>query len=93
MFRKKIWAILIVVMFIGLIGSYAYYHHQRYKHLAVHEEGMMYRSAWVEPDVFSELIETYQFRTVVNLCKPGEMGEDRWEKQREAGPTTLLGDR
>jgi hypothetical protein len=73
------------VAVIGAVGGgLAYRHHHRYKHLAIHEDGMVYRSAWVEPDVLSELIEKYQFRSVVNLCKPGEMGEARWEAQREA---------
>ncbi|MCH8829776.1 MAG: dual specificity protein phosphatase family protein, partial [Planctomycetes bacterium] len=59
-------------------------HHRRYKHLVAHEEGMMYRSAWLEPDALAEVIEKYQIRTVVNLCNPGEMGEERWVKEREA---------
>lgn len=60
------------------------YRHKRYKHFAVHQEGLVYRSAWLRPDVFSELIERHQLRTIVNLCKPGELGEDRWNKQRVA---------
>jgi hypothetical protein len=76
---------LSILAVIGAVaGGLAYRHHHRYKHLATHENGMVYRSAWVEPDVLSELIEEYQFRAVVNLCKPGEMGEARWEAQREA---------
>lgn len=65
-------------------GLFAYQSHQRYKHLAVHEPGMVYRSAWVEPDVMSELIEKYQIRAVINLCNPGEMGEQRWIDERRA---------
>ena len=45
---------------------------------------MVYRSAWLEPDVFSELIEKHQIRAVVNLCAPGEMGEHRWAVERDA---------
>jgi hypothetical protein len=78
---KAILFTLAVASAIG--GGYAYQHHKRYKHIAVHEPGMMYRSAWVEPDVMAELIEKYQIRTVVNLCAPGEMGEHRWALERE----------
>ncbi len=67
----------------GVLGL-LYYRHQRYKHLAVHEEGMVFRSAWLKPDAFSELIEQHQLRTVLNLCKPGELGEQRWIDQRKA---------
>jgi protein tyrosine phosphatase (PTP) superfamily phosphohydrolase (DUF442 family) len=79
------------IIFLGILaaaslaaGLFAYRHHHRYKHLAVHETGMVYRSAWVEPDVMSELIEEYQIRAVINLCNPGEMGEQRWIDQRSA---------
>jgi protein tyrosine phosphatase (PTP) superfamily phosphohydrolase (DUF442 family) len=79
------------IIFFGLVaavslatGLFAYQQHHRYKHLAVHERGMVYRSAWVEPDVMSELIEKHQIRAVVNLCNPGEMGEQRWIDQRSA---------
>ncbi len=85
MSRRTLIGVLCLVAVIGAVGGgLAYRHHHRYKHLAEHDKGMVYRSAWVEPDVLSELIETYQFRSVVNLCKPGEMGEARWEAQREA---------
>ena len=69
---------------VGLGGSVWAYMHQRYKHVATHDEGMVYRSAWLEPDVFAELIEKHQIRAVVNLCAPGEMGEHRWAAQRDA---------
>ncbi|MBA3311681.1 MAG: hypothetical protein M3552_09465 [Planctomycetota bacterium] len=78
---KAILFTLAVVSAVG--GGYAYQHHHRYKHIATHEPGMMYRSAWVEPDVMAELIEKHQIRAVVNLCAPGEMGEHRWALQRE----------
>ena len=85
MARRTLIGVLCVLVLLGAIGGgWAYRHHHRYKHLAVHQQGMVYRSAWVEPDVLSELIEKYQFRSVVNLCKPGEMGEARWEAEREA---------
>jgi len=85
MSRKTLIGILAVLGIIAAVGGgLAYRHHHRYKHLAVHEPGMVYRSAWVEPDVFSELIEKHQIRAVVNLCAPGEMGEARWQAEREA---------
>ena len=65
-------------------GGYAYHQHHKYKHVAVHEPEYMYRSAWCEPEVMAELIERWQIRSVVNLCRPGEMGEARWEGEREA---------
>lgn len=84
MFQKKKLIIFILILFSAGLGGYAYYHHKKYNHFAIHEEGMMYRSAWIEPETFSELIEKYQFRTIVNLCNPGEMGEERWVKERAA---------
>ncbi len=85
MFQKKNWKIPAAILLIVSVAFWlGYRHHQKYKHLAVHQAGMMYRSAWVEPETFSELIERFQIRTVVNLCNPGEMGEERWEKQRAA---------
>jgi protein-tyrosine phosphatase len=65
-------------------GAIVYRHHHRYKHFAVHDQGMVYRSAWVEPDVFAELIDKHQIRAVVNLCNPQEMGEARSVAQRAA---------
>lgn len=65
------------------VTAWQVYRHHRYKHFAVHEPGKVYRSAWVEADVFSELIEKHHVRTVVNLCYPGEMG-DRNVEQRNA---------
>jgi hypothetical protein len=82
--RSLICVLSLLAMIGGIGGGWAYRQHQRYKHLEVHEQGMVYRSAWLEPDVLSELIEKHQFRVVVNLCKPGEMGEARWEAQRDA---------
>ena len=52
--------------------------------MTVHDQGMIYRSAWLEPDAFANLIEKYQIRAVVNLCNPGEMGESRWADERKA---------
>lgn len=65
-------------------GGWTYHVHQKYKRVLTHEKGRLYRSAWVEPDVISELVDKYRLRTVVNLCNPGEMGEDRWVAERAA---------
>lgn len=78
---KAVCFALAVVAAVGV--GYWLRHHSRYKHVAVHEPGMVYRSAWVEPDVMSELIEKWQIRSVVNLCAPGEMGEHRWAVERD----------
>lgn len=58
-----------------LVAALVYRQHHRYKHFAVHEPGKVYRSAWVDSDVFAELIPRYHVKTVVNLCYPGEMGD------------------
>jgi protein tyrosine/serine phosphatase len=86
MFQRRSSTVLLAVLSLVVLAVClaAYRHHHRYKHVAVHEPGMVYRSAWVEPDVMSELIEQHQIRAVVNLCNPGEMGEQRWVDQRRA---------
>jgi len=85
MLRRRIrWALLMIAVAGVVTGGVIYWHHQRYKHFHVHEQGMVYRSAWLEPDAMQEVIETHQIRTVVNLCAPGEMGEQRWIDEREA---------
>lgn len=80
--RQWLWA------FLGLSTAAAVgggvWHHKRYKHFDVHDAGMVFRSAWLEGPVFSELIERHQIRSVVNLCNPGEMGQQRCVDQRAA---------
>lgn len=77
------WGAVSVAVLVLAVGGYIYWSHQRYKHFAVHEPGKVYRSAWVDSDVFAELIPQYHVKTVVNLCYPGEMG-DRNVAQHEA---------
>lgn len=92
MSRRTVRLSLLVLLLGGTaVGGYAYRQHHRYKHVAVHREGMVYRSAWCEPEVMGELIERWQVRTVVNLCRrptaddpTWEMGEDRWVAERAA---------
>jgi hypothetical protein len=74
---------LMAVVTTASVACVLRYRHVRYRHFAVHEPGKVYRSAWVDADVFKELIAKYHVRTVVNLCLPGEMG-DRSIGQREA---------
>lgn len=74
-----------VLLLAGLFaGGYAYRQHHRYKHFAVHEPGKVYRCAWVDADVMGELVRTYHVKTVVNLCRPGEMGPSRAAEERQA---------
>ena len=82
--RLTIWGIGLAAVIGTVAGGYFYNQHHRYKHLATHDEGLVYRAAWLEPDVLDEVIEKYQIRAVVNLCNPGEMGEPRWEGERKA---------
>jgi protein tyrosine phosphatase (PTP) superfamily phosphohydrolase (DUF442 family) len=70
-----------------LAGGYAYRQHHRYKHFAVHEPGKVYRCGWVEADVMGELVRRYGVKTVVNLCRPGEMGPTRAADERRAVET------
>jgi protein tyrosine phosphatase (PTP) superfamily phosphohydrolase (DUF442 family) len=85
MFRRQQTKIVAAALLAVLVaGGWSYRQHQRFKHFAVHDPGMVFRAAWLEPDAISELIETHQIRTVVNLCKPGEMGDARWAEEREA---------
>jgi hypothetical protein len=63
-------------------GGLAYRHHKRYKHLAAHDQNMVYRSAWLDADVFGEVIEEQQIRTVLNLCNADELCELRADQRR-----------
>ncbi|MGE3316997.1 MAG: hypothetical protein AB7O26_17915 [Planctomycetaceae bacterium] len=82
--RQQIRIVAAALLAVLIAGGWSYRQHQRYKHFAVHDPGMVFRAAWLEPDAISELIETHQIRTVVNLCMPGEMGDARWDDEREA---------
>ena len=85
--KKTRVAVAVVLILAVAIGGWAVHRHHRYKHLAVHVPGAMYRSAWVDADVISELVERYQLRSVVNLCRPDEMGVQRRAEER----ATVLG--
>ena len=82
--NPRLWFVVTVVTGAAFAGGLAFRQHHRYKHCAIHEPGKMYRCAWVEPDVMRELIKEYEIRSVVDLCRPGEMGEPRWVAERHA---------
>ncbi len=67
-----------------ILTGLAYRQHHRYKHFAVHEPGKVYRCGWVEADVMGELVRKFHVKTVVNLCRPGEMGPTRAIEERNA---------
>jgi hypothetical protein len=77
---------IVALFFIAFVGTGGWIYHQqhRFRHFAAHEPGMVYRSAWIAPDALSQLIETYQIRTVVNLCSPNEMTPEAWDAERKA---------
>jgi hypothetical protein len=81
--QRKLWSIGLILL-VALAAGLGYRHHKRYKHWATHQEGMVYRCAWLAGDVFAEQIEKYQIRAVLNLCNPNEMGEARCLDQRAA---------
>jgi hypothetical protein len=82
--RKKIWKWGLLLIAVASASLLMYRHHKRYKHFAVHDPHMVYRSAWLDADVFRELIEEYQIRTVLNLCEPNELGAEQCQSQRQA---------
>lgn len=73
----------VVLLAIG-VGGYAYRQHHRYKHFAIHEPGKVYRCGWVDADVMGKLVKKYHVKTVINLCRPGEMGPTRAADERRA---------
>jgi protein tyrosine/serine phosphatase len=81
--RRPLVACALLLAVLAAVG-FGYRQHKRYKHLAVHDPGMVYRSAWLESDVFAELIEEHQIRTILNLCEPDELGPERCIDQRRA---------
>lgn len=81
--RRTLFVLFSLVVALAALGT-GVWHHKRYNHLEVHDPGMVYRSAWLKPDAFAELIEEHQIRSIVNLCNPDEMGHQRCVDQRAA---------
>jgi hypothetical protein len=82
--NRRLWIIAVFLISLSGTGSWIYYQQHRFKHFAVHEPGLVYRSAWLAPDALSQLIETYQIRSVVNLCEPKEMTPQMWDGERRS---------
>jgi len=80
--RRRIWLWCLILVIAALAGGLEYRHHKRYKHLAAHDQNMVYRSAWLDADVFREVIEEQQIRTVLNLCNADELCELRADQRR-----------
>jgi len=80
--RRRIWLWGLTLVIAAGAGGLAYRHHKRYKHLAAHDPNMVYRSAWLDGDVFREVIEEQQIRTVLNLCNADELCELRADQRR-----------
>jgi protein tyrosine phosphatase len=82
--RIVLGGLALVAVSAAAAGGWIYHQQHRFKHFAVHEPKMVYRSAWLAPDALSQIIETYQIRSVVNLCNPDEMTPEMWEGERRA---------
>ena len=80
--RRRIWLGGLIFVILAAAGGLGYRHHKRYKHLAIHDPNMVYRSAWLDADVFREVIEDQQIRTVLNLCNSDELCELRADQRR-----------
>src|SRR5260370_21834508 len=82
--KRRFWMWGIVLLSLAVGAGLTYRQHKRYKPLAIHDPGMVYRSAWLEGDALREVIEKHQIRTVLNLCEPDELGEERCIDERKA---------
>jgi hypothetical protein len=82
--RRQLGIIALFLAVVAGFGGWIYYQQHRFRHFAVHDPGMVYRSAWLAPDALAQIIETYQIRSVVNLCNPDEMTPQQWEGERRA---------
>jgi hypothetical protein len=82
--KRRFWMWGGVLLAVAVVAALTYREHKRFKHLATHEPGMVYRSAWLDGDALREVIEKHQIRTVLNLCEPNELGEERCTDERKA---------
>lgn len=79
------WMLLAAMVATIAVAVYqGYRHYKRYKAFAVHQEGLIYRSAWLAPDAVAEIVERFGIRTVINLCDAVEKGGGRIEAERRA---------
>jgi len=81
--RQIVFAVAVIAA-AAASGGWIYHQQHRFKHFAIHDPGMVYRSAWLAPEALGQIIETYQIRSVVNLCNPDEMTPELWEGERKA---------
>lgn len=82
--KKRTWMWVAVAMAIAVVAALTYREHKRFKHLATHDPGVVFRSAWLDGDALREVIEKYQIRTVLNLCEPDELGREKCLDERKA---------
>lgn len=80
--KSATWAVVSLVVIAAVSGGLAYRQYKRFQHFTAHDQGMVYRSAWLSGPAFAELIEKHQIRTIINLCNPDEMGHERCLDQR-----------
>jgi protein tyrosine/serine phosphatase len=78
-----LWRALPVVTMLLICTLVGYGHYKAHKRFAAHDPGQMYRSSWLQPEVFERVVRRYQIKTVVNLCVPGEAPQ-WYEAEREA---------
>ena len=72
---SRLWWLTFGIVFLCLLAGtalYTYRQYMRYLYFAEHDPGRVFRSAWLEPDVYAEQIRKHQIRTVINLCESGE---------------------
>jgi len=81
---RQVAFVVVVIAAAAASGGWIYHQQHRFKHFAIHDPGMVYRSGWLAPEALGQIIETYQIRSVVNLCNPDEMTPELWEGERKA---------
>ena len=83
---SRLWWLTFGIVFLCLLAGtalYTYRQYMRYLYFAEHDPGRVFRSAWLEPDVYAEQIRKHKIRTVINLCESGEKLH-RIDGQRQA---------
>lgn len=81
--RRRARSVVVLALAIGTaLGIWCHREHKRYNHFAAHQPEMVYRSGWLDAETLREIIAHHQIRTVLNLCRPGEMSSSQWEAER-----------